>query len=71
MFDFNMKISDFENMVQTEKNKGYVEALIIVIKLLNDRICSDFKADSTCEHQVCPQNYELAEGLELVKRNKQ
>lgn len=71
MFDFNMKLSDFENMGQTERNKGYVEALTIVIKLLNDRICTDFNADGVCEHEVCPQNYEMAEGLELVKRNKQ
>lgn len=71
MFDFNMKLSDFENLGQTERNKGYVEALTIVIKLLNDRICFDYKADNNCEHQVCHQNYELAEGLETVKRSKQ
>lgn len=71
MFDFNMKLSDFEKLGTAGYDKGFVEALTIVIKLLNDKVCFDYKADSTCDHQVCPQNFELAEGLELVKRSKQ
>jgi hypothetical protein len=70
-FDLNMKLSDFEKLGESGYNKGFVEALTIVIKILNDRICFDFKADSACEHAVCHQNFELAEGLETVKRSKQ
>lgn len=69
VFDFNMKLSDFENIGQSKYNEGFVAALTTVIKLLNDRICFDFRADGTCDDQVCHQNYELAEGLEAVKRN--
>jgi hypothetical protein len=68
MFDLNMKLSDFENLGKKEYVKGRNDALTTVIKLLNDRICFDFKADNTCEHAVCFQNYDLAEGLETVKR---
>lgn len=71
MFDFNMKLSDFEKLGTAGYDKGFVDALTTVIKLLNDKVCEDYFADSVCEHQVCPQNYELAEGLETVKRSKQ
>lgn len=70
MFDFNMKLSDFENLGASKYDDGFKAALDIVIKLLKDRICFDFNADGTCEHAVCFQNYELSEGLETVKRNK-
>ena len=68
-FDFNMKLSDFENIGQKKYNEGFAAALTTVIKLLNDKVCFDFRADGTCDDQVCQQNYELAEGLESVKRN--
>lgn len=71
MFDLNMKISDFEKLGESGYNKGFVEALTIVIKILNDKTCFDFKADSACDHAVCYQNFELAEGLETVKMGKQ
>jgi hypothetical protein len=68
MFDLNMKVSDFENLGKIQFDKGMNHALNIVIKLLRDRICSDYNADSTCEHDVCAQNFELSESLETVKR---
>lgn len=70
MFDFNMKLSDFENLGASKYDEGFKAALDIVIKLLDDRICFDYKADNTCEHAVCFQNYELAEGLQTAKRNR-
>lgn len=70
-FDFNMKMSDFEKLGNSGYDKGFVEALTIVIKLLNDKICTDYNADGICEHEVCKHNFELAEGLEIVKKSKQ
>lgn len=65
----NMKLSDFENIGKDQYNKGFGDALITVIKLIDNRICFDYKADNTCEHAVCFQNDELVQGLEAAKRN--
>lgn len=65
----NMKLSDFENIGKQKYNEGFAAALTIVIKILNKSICDDYIADGACEHQVCPHNTEIAEGLENAKRN--
>ena len=65
----NMKMSDFENIGKAEYNKGFSAALETVVKLLDTQICTDFKADDTCEHEVCSSNSTLAEGLMNVKNN--
>jgi hypothetical protein len=64
-----MKLSDFENIGKDEYNKGFGDALTTVIKLLDNQICFDYKADGVCEHQVCHTHTELMEGLEGAKRN--
>jgi hypothetical protein len=67
----NMKLSDFENIGKAEYNKGFRAALETVIKLLDTRVCDDYRADEVCEHDVCSANSELAEGLMSVKNNIQ
>lgn len=65
----NMKLTDFENLGKIEYDKGFKAALLTVIKVVNNRICFDYNADGTCEHQVCFSNAELVEGLESALRN--
>lgn len=64
-----MKLSDFENIGKAEYNKGFGDALSTVIKLLDNQICFDHKADGVCEHSLCHGNAELMEGLEGARRN--
>jgi hypothetical protein len=65
----NMKLSDFENIGQTKYNEGFRAALLTVTKLLQTRICEDYNADGMCEHEVCPQNQQLVEGLDAAIGN--
>ena len=65
----NMKLTDFENIGKDQYNKGFVDALTTVVKLLANQICEDFNMDNECEHEKCSILSELSEGLEAVKRN--
>lgn len=65
----NMKLSDFENIGKDQYNKGFAEALGIVVKLLSNQICEDYNADGVCQHDKCQVMYELSEGMALVKGN--
>jgi hypothetical protein len=65
----NMKLSDFENWGQAEYNKGYKAALETMSKLLSAKICEDFNADGACDHQLCVQNFEIANGLDKAIAN--
>lgn len=65
----NMKLSDFENWGQAEYNKGYKAALETMSKLLSAKICEDFNADGACDHQLCAQNFEIANGLDKAIAN--
>jgi hypothetical protein len=65
----NMKLSDFENIGQTKYNEGFKAALQTVTKLLQGRICEDYNADGSCEHDLCAQNQQLVEGLDGAIRN--
>lgn len=65
----NMKLTDFENIGKDQFNKGFAEALTIVIKLLSNQICEDYNADGACTHDGCSKFYELSEGIASVKSN--
>lgn len=67
----NMKLSDFENIGKEQYNKGFAAALTIVVNILNKPICEEYLADGECEHDICPQNTEIAEGLKNAIRNVQ
>ena len=73
MMDFNnlanMKLTDFENMGKEHYNKGFKDALSVVIKILDKSICEDYIADGECEHQVCPHNTEIVSGLKNAQIN--
>ena len=63
----NMKLTDLENIGKDQYNKGFAEALTIVIKLLANQICEDYNADGSCQHDKCQVMYELSEGISVVK----
>ena len=63
----NMRLSDFENIGKDQYNKGFSEALTIVVKLLSDQICEDYFADGECDHDGCSKFSELSEGMANVK----
>ena len=65
----NMRLADFEQLGKQEYNKGFAAALTAVIKLLDTRVCEDFNADGSCEHDACPKIAELAEGIINAKNN--
>lgn len=65
----NMKLTDFENIGKDQYNKGFLEALNVVTRLLSAQICEDYNADSSCQHDKCPTLYELSEGIASVKNN--
>jgi hypothetical protein len=65
----NMKMSDFENIGKDQYNKGFAEALSVVVKLLSAQICEDFNADGKCEHDRCMPMYELSEGIAAVRQS--
>jgi hypothetical protein len=63
----NMRLSDFENIGKDQYNKGFSEALSIVVKLLSDQICEDYFADGVCEHDGCAKFSQLSEGMHNAK----
>lgn len=63
----NMKLTDFENIGKDQYNKGFSEALAIVVKLLSGQICEDYNADGECSHDGCQKLYELSEGISSVR----
>ena len=65
----NMKLSDFENWGQAEYNKGYKAALETMSKLLSAKICEDFNADGVCDDQLCAQNSDISNGLDMAIAN--
>lgn len=66
----NMKMSDFENIGKDQYNKGFAEALSVVVKLLSNQICEDFNADGECVHnEKCAAFAELSDGIAAAKNN--
>lgn len=63
----NMKLADLQNIGKDQYNKGFAEALTIVIKLLSNQICENYNADNLCEHDKCKVMFELSEGISMVK----
>lgn len=66
----NMKLTDFENLSKDQYNKGFSEALGIVVKLLSGQICEDYNADGFCEHDGCKKLYELSDGIASVRSGR-
>lgn len=65
----NMKMADLENLGKSEYNKGFAEALTIVIKLLSNQICEEYNADGVCKHDKCQAMFEMSEGISSAKNN--